>query len=47
MIVELGPFKCQNEALLEQAFYLCQRLEDGWERLGYRFGLRVRGVKSV
>jgi hypothetical protein len=25
MVVVLGPFKCDNEALLEQAFYLCYR----------------------
>jgi hypothetical protein len=42
----LGPFKCESEALLEQAFYLCYRKEDGWERLGYRFGFRVRGFKK-
>lgn len=47
MVVEVGPFKCNSDALLEQAFYLCHRLQDGWERLGYRFGLRVRGVKNV
>jgi hypothetical protein len=47
MVVELGPFKCPSDALLEQAFYLCYRVENGWERLGYRFGLRVRGVKNV
>lgn len=47
MIVEVGPFKCENEALLERAFYLCYRSQNGWERLGYRFGLRVRGLKNV
>lgn len=43
----MGPFQCDSEALLERAFYLCHRVEDGWERLGYRFGLRVRGTKNV
>lgn len=47
MVVEVGPFSCQNENLLEKAFYLCYRLENGWERLGYRFGFRVRGYKNV
>ena len=45
MVVSLGPFKCENESLLEKAFYLCFRQENGWERLGYRFGFRVRGEK--
>lgn len=43
----MGPFKCDTEALLEKAFYLCHRVQGGWERLGYRFGLRVRGIKNV
>ena len=47
MVIELGPFKCENEGLLEQAFYLCYRKENGWERLGYRFGFRVKGFKKV
>jgi hypothetical protein len=45
MFLELGPFKCETEGLLEQAFYLCFRTENGWERLGYRFGFRTRGFK--
>lgn len=43
----MGPFRCESESLLEKAFYLCHRIEDGWERLGYRFGFRVRGIKNV
>ncbi len=47
MIIEVGPYKCQNETLLEQHFYLCYRIQDGWERLGYRFGFRIKGVKKT
>ena len=46
MVVELGPFRCESEAVMTQAFYLCHRTEEGWERLGYRFGLRVKGVRA-
>lgn len=45
MVVEVGPFRCENEAVMTQAYYLCYRTEEGWERLGYRFGLRVKGFK--
>ena len=47
MVITLGPFKCENECLLEKAFYLCHRIEDGWERLGYRFGFRIHGFRNV
>ena len=46
MLIEVGPFRCENEAVMTQAYYLCYRTEEGWERLGYRFGLRVKGFRA-
>lgn len=43
----MGPFKCEHDGFLENAFYLCERKEDGWERLAYKFGFRIRGFKNV
>lgn len=47
MIVEVGPFSCTDEKLLQKFYYLCYRIGDKWCRLGYKFGFRVRGTKKV
>ena len=45
--LEVGPFVCNDDTLLEKLYYLCYQVEDKWMRIGYKFGLRVRGIRVV
>lgn len=43
--VELGPFVCNSEGVLEKTYVLCYREGDNLVRFGHKFGFAVRGLK--
>lgn len=45
MSIELGPFVCQNEGVLEKTFVLCYKEGGNMIRFGHKFGFSVQGFK--
>jgi hypothetical protein len=46
MVIELGPFICKNESLLEKTYSLCYKEGEEFIRFGHKFGFSVKGVKK-
>ena len=47
MMVELGPFVCKTDNILEKTFSLFYKKDDQFIRFGHVFGFSVRGVKKT
>ena len=45
MTVDVGPFMCKNEDLLEKTYSLYYKDGEEMIRFGHKFGFTVRGVK--
>jgi hypothetical protein len=45
-VLRLGPFLCEDEQVLRKSYHLCYRADNGWVRIGHRFGLRVLGFRK-
>ena len=47
MVVELGPFVCRDQTVLEKTYSLFYKEEDQLVRFGHKFGFAVKGVKKA
>lgn len=46
MVIEMGPFVCKNESVLEKTYSLCYKEGEELIRFGHKFGFTVKGVKK-
>lgn len=46
MVIELGPFVCKNESILEKTYSLCYTEGKELIRFGHKFGFSVKGMKK-
>ena len=47
MMVDVGPFVCKNDNVLEKTYSLFYKDGDDLVRFGHKFGFSVRGAKRI